>query len=510
MSPIAQAKKPEKPDAERSLSQRSLTALKWNYLGSFSRVGLQFVVGIVLARILGPEPFGLVALATLVIGFGALFADFGLASALVQRQDVSDRDVRFVFTLQSLMGFLLTAVLAFSATPIAEFFRRPDAVPVLQLMFLSFAIQGLGQTATALMRRVLDFRRAQIAQLASYLIGYVLIGLPLAFHGAGVWSLVVAHLVQTTLGSVFAYVMTRHPIRPCFSGSDGSLFNFGVKVTITNISNWGLSCSDSVVLGRFFGVTELGLYNRAFSLVAMPTYNLVSSLQGVLFSATARAQKDVVRLRDTYLAAVGVLAFISFPVFGVVAVMPETMILGIYGSKWAAAEPLLPPLALAMPFSALMGLAGPIMTGVGRVEREMYAQSVSLFLFLGILLWAARYNMQTVAWAVFSAYVFRFVLMSHLTLRLLDARWSDLFDVVWGPLVVTMCAALAAYGVDRVLLGWEMEAPLRVLAVGCVGGIVALVATVILQRWLVSRPVAQFVRRILPSLPRGLRGFVRV
>lgn len=497
------------PDVARSLSQRSLSALKWNYLGAFSRVGLQLVVGIVLARILGPEPFGLVALATLVIGFGSLFADFGLASALVQRQDISERDIRFVFTLQSLMGFLLAVVLTLSAIPIAEFFQRPDAVPVLQLMFLSFAIQGLGQTAVALMRRALDFRRAQIAQLASYLIGYVLVGLPLAFHGAGVWSLVVAHLSQTALSTIFAYVMTWHPIRPCFSSNDSSLFNFGVKITITNVSNWGLSCSDSVVLGRFFGMTELGLYNRAFSLVAMPTYNLVSSLQGVLFSATARAQKDVARLRDTYLAAVGIMAFICFPMFGVVAAIPETMILGIYGSKWAAAEPLLSPLALAMPFSALMGLAGPIMTGVGRAEREMYAQSISLFLFLGILLWAARYNMQTVAWSVFFAYVFRFVLMSHLTLRLLDARWPDVLDVVWGPLVVTVCAATVAYGVDRILGEWG-AASVRLLIVGGMGGVVALGTTVVLQRRLVARPVAQFIHRIQPSLPRGLRGFVRV
>lgn len=490
---------------EPTLSQRSFKALKWNYFGAFSRVGLQFVIGIVLARLLGPEPFGLVALATLVLGFGALFADFGLASALIQRKVISERDIRYVFTLQSLIGLFLTVVLVLLTGLIADFFRRPDAVPVLQVMFLSFAIQGLGQTASALLRRDLDFRRGQLAQIISYVVGYVVLGLPLAFYGLGVWSLVVANLSQVVLGTTIVYGMTRHPVTPCFSTDGNGLLHFGLKVTATNLSNWGLACSDSVVLGRSFGVTQLGLYNRAFSLVAMPTYNIVSSLQGVLFSTTARMQGDTMRLRNTYLSAIGVMGFICLPMFGVVALIPETMILGVYGSKWHAAVALLTPLALAMPFSALMGLAGPLMTGMGKAEREMYVQFVSLVLFVGALWWASGYSIQAVAWTVFLTYVLRFFLMTHVALNLLNGSWRDVMEVLRGPTILAMISAVASFGVDSGLRAVALPDPLRLVVVGGTGVLVAVLGFVLGQRWLVSQPVAQFIRQISPSLPVNLR-----
>lgn len=493
-----------------TLSQRSFKALKWNYLGAFSRVGLQFLIGIVLARLLGPEPFGLVALATLVLGFGALFADFGLASALIQRKDISARDIRYVFTLQSLVGLVLTAALVLLAGQIAEFFHRPDAVPVLQVMFLSFAIQGLGQTASALLRRELDFRRGQLAQIISYLVGYVGLGLPLAFYGLGVWSLVVAQLSQTVLGAVLVYGMTRHPVTPCFSNGSNALLHFGLKVTATNLSNWGLANSDSVVLGRVFGVTQLGLYNRAFSLVAMPTYNIVSGLQGVLFSASSRVQGDTIRLRNTYLAAIGVMGFICLPMFGVVAVIPETMIAGIYGSKWQAAVALLTPLALAMPFSALMGLAGPLMAGMGKAGREMYAQFLSLVLFVGALWWASGYTIQVVAWTVLLTYVLRFFLMTHVALNLLHGSWRAVLVALRGPAILAVISAAMSFGVDSELRPVALPDPLRLVIVGGTGALVTLLGFVLGQRWLVSQPVAQFIQQISPSLPLNLRRLIVV
>ena len=495
---------------EQTLTQRSFKALKWNYLGAFSRVGLQFVIGVVLARLLGPEPFGLVALASLVLGLGALFADFGMASALIQRQEITARDIRYVFTLQSLIGLALTISLELTAGPIADFFKRPDAVPVLQALFLLFCIQGLGQTASALLRRNLDFRRLQLAQIVSYLFGFVVLGLPLAFYGLGVWSLVVAQLSQALFCTLLTYGMIRHPIMPNLRSEDHSFLHFGLKVTATNLSNWGLACLDSVVLGRVFGTIQLGLYNRAFSLVGMPTYNIVSSLQSVLLSASARVQDDKERLRQTYLGALGIIGFICLPMFFVVAVIPETVITGVYGNKWLAAVTLLTPLALAMPCSALMGLGGPLMTGMGKVGYEMRIQFTSLILFVPLLWWASGYSIETVAWSVFVSYALRFVLVTHVTLGLLQASWRSVVDVLTGPVVLaTICAALV-FVLDKALIVVALPDALRLTFVGCIAAIVAILGFMLGQKWLMSKPVAQFLRQIAPSLPGYLRRLIVV
>lgn len=501
----------KKDQTAPSLSQRSFSALKWNYLGAFARMGLQFAIGIVLARLLGPEPFGLVAVASLALGLGALFADFGLASALIQQKEILPRDIRYVFTLQWVFALTLTVVLEFSAPLIANFFHRPDAVPILQAMFLSFFIAGLGQTAAALLRRELDFRRTQIAQIASYLLGYLALGVPLALYGFGVWSLVVAHLAQSGLFTVFAYAMTRHPILPCLSSSGGrSLLHFGVKVTATNLSNWGLACFDSVMAGRAFGVTELGLYNRTFSLVAMPTYNLVSSLQGVLFSASARAQDNKPRLLQTYLAGLGVMGFICLPMFSVVAVIPKTMITGVYGTQWLPAIALLTPLALAMPFSALLGLGGPVMTATGNPGRELSNQFYSLIVFVLALWWASHYSIEVVAWSVFAAYVLRFILITNATLSVLSGSWKSVVEVLTGPAALATVCAAATFALDTGLRAVTLPDPLRLALVGCAGAVLAILGFLFGQRWFISKPVAQFIRQLTPSLPLRLQRLVLV
>lgn len=501
------------PDSEKSkptLKQQSFKALKWNYVGSLSRAGLQFFIGIVLARLLGPEAFGLVAIASLVLGLGALFADFGLASVLVQRKEISKLDIRYVFTLQSLIGIALTVALEIGAGSIAGFFSRPDALPVLQVMFLTFAIQGFGQTSAALLRRGLDFKRLQLAQMASYLIGYVVLGLPMAFGGMGVWSLVAAQLLQTTLSTAFTYSIARHSVVPCLNNNSAGFFQFGLKVTATNLSNWALACLDSVVLGRVFGATQLGLYNRAFSLVAMPTYNIVTSLQGVLFSATSRMQDDDTRLHQTYLSAIGAVGFICMPMFSVVAFVPHTMISGIYGDNWLDAAVLLTPLALAMPFSALMGLGGPVMTGMGKASHEMFTQFCCLLVFAPLLYWASSYSVQVVAWSVFAGYVLRFVSITHMALRLVKGTWLELTMVLRGPVVLAAFCTALTWAFDNQLRLIDLSNFLRLTFVGSFAATVMLLCLLIGQRWLISKPIAQLVREAKKKLPLPLQKLIIV
>ena len=495
-------------DVATAIPNSAFSAVKWNYAGNLGRAAIQFLIGIVLARLLGPEPFGLVAVASLILGLGALFADFGLASALVQRKDITAHDVRYVFTLQALFGLLLTLILELCTGPIAAFFRRPDAVAVLHAMFLMFFFQGLGQTSFALLRRRLDFKRLQIAQLVSYLLGYVAIGLPLAFWGMGVWSLVIAQLSQTVLATVIAYALVRHSVLPTFKGRTDGFLQFGLTVTLTNLNNWGLACLDTVVIGRLFSTVQLGLYNRAFSLVAMPTYNIVSSIQNVLFSASARMQDDTERLRRTYLTSLGVIGLVCLPIFMVVAAIAHRMIAGVYGAAWLDAVPILVPIALAMPFSALMGLGGPVMSGAGRVNYEMRIQFVSLLAYLPLLYWAAHLTVVVVAWAVLASYVLRFFLITQVTLQLLHARWVDVLIALAGPLAIgTACAALA-YGIDVVLRDATLPAAGALAVIFIASAISVVVFLLAGQRWLLTREVAQLLAKAMSALPLPMRHWI--
>jgi PST family polysaccharide transporter len=274
------------------------------------------------------------------------------------------------------------------------------------------------------------------------------------------------------------------------------------------VINWALSCLDSVTLGRTFGTVQLGLYNRVFSLVGMPTYHAVSTMQAVLFSACSRAQHDSLRLRQAYLGALGIVAFVFLPICSVVAVIPETVIAGVYGNKWLAAVTVLTPIALAMAFRALMGLGGPVIAGMGKAEYEIGIQLCSLALFAPLLWWASGYTIELVAWVVCATYVLRFVLVTHFTVKLLRSSWLVVGMALYGPAALAAACATLTFVADKALHAAGASPELELAFVGCFASGVTVLGFVVAQRWLVSKPVAQLLSRVAPSLPAGVRWLI--
>lgn len=423
-------------------------ALKWNYIGNVLRSLSQFVIGILLARLLGPEPFGIVAVAWIILGVGNLFADLGFGAALVQRASLSKSDLRFIFTCQ--MGFACCLTLAgvVCADAIAGYFHKPEAAPVIQAMFFLFIFQSLGQTAAAMLRRALDFKTLQQITIVSYLAGYVGVGIPAACLGLGVWSLVAAQAIQCLLNALLLIRATAVPMALCFTPGDPDIVRFGLKVTAANLSSWSISNLDVVFIGRAFGLVELGLYNRALSLVNMPMSVITTGFQGVLFAACARTQGDSAAIRRLYLETTAAVAVICFPLFLTAAVVPETLVLALYGPKWAASIPLVTPLTLAVLVNALLAIKGPILMAGNRVGVELRNQVYTVLMFVPALLVAAQYSMVAVAWAVLATYVARWLLLARDTLRMTGVGARAYAATFRTPVLIGACVCVTAALVD--------------------------------------------------------------
>ena len=278
------------PTLITAMRTTAVTALKWNYLGIAARAGSGLLIGIVLARLLGPKPFGIVAVATLVVSLCNLLADFGFGSAVVQKSSLSKEDVRFSLTVQLALGCVLALVCFVLARPLARAFHSQELVGVIRALALVFPLQALGQTSSSILRRQLQFRPLQTAQIASYLFGYLGIGLPLAYLGFGVWALVLAQLGQTTVASVLLFRAAPHCLSLSLRCPDRAAITcFGAKVIGTNIVNWAILNLDNAFIGRTLGTVPLGLYSRAYNLAGTP-FALVCGLQEVLFPASSRMQ----------------------------------------------------------------------------------------------------------------------------------------------------------------------------------------------------------------------------
>ena len=437
--------------ATSSISQRSYSALFGNDFGSAVRMSSQFLIGIILARLLGPEAFGIVAIGWLMVGIGNLVADFGLSAALIQCKTIVERDIRFAFTAQVLLGATLTLGGFFSADAIAAFFHHAEAASIIQAMAFLFLLQSFGQTAGALLRRSLNFKVYQGINIVSYLVGYLLVGIPCAYYGLGAWSLVAAQLVQSLTFSLVAMWHTKPSLIPAFKPSSPGIFTFGGKVIGANLASWGILNLDSLIIGRMLGVDSLGIYNRAMVLVGTPINTLTTSLQGVLFAASSRAQTDMKQLKKGYFAATAVIGLVSLPLAATVASVPETVVTAIYGKQWLAAIPVLAPLALAMAIHALLAVVGPVLMAQNKVGLELRAQLITLFVMLPILYFTAQQSIKSVAWGVLCIYFVRWILLVNAILPTLNANWVELLNVLRWPFICAIVTALLTFICDIAL-----------------------------------------------------------
>jgi lipopolysaccharide exporter len=494
---------------QKSLADASLSALKWDYAGTAARAVSSMIISVVLARLLGPEPFGLVAIAWLVVGLGNLIADFGMGPALVQRRTLADEDIRYAFTMQICIGIGLTTAVALSAPVLAQAFNQPKVVPVVRAMSLIFVLQTLGVIAVALLTREMNFKRIQCARIVSYFIGFLALGIPLAALEFEVWSLVIAQLSQTTLFSVLCYVQVRHQIKPSFTPPTNGLFNFGFKVLSTNLVNYTISNSDSFFIGRFFDVVTLGLYNRSYVLVTTPMNSIVVTVQQVLFSAYSRMQSDLPTIRQVYLACVGFLALLILPAYGCVALIPTTVIHGLFGNEWGAAIPFLVPLALAMPFHAVMAASGPMLWSQDRVGREFAAQLSTACIFLVILSITARISATALVWGVLVGTIVRFVLMTRASLKTISSSWSALLNSLGGSIILLIPTGGMVFLGDYALALLSIpDSPRLILDI--VVGITVFLGTILLAPQLVFSPeMCWIVDRLIGRLPSSIHPLIR-
>lgn len=486
--------------ATASLRESAVSALKWNYLGQGVRTVCGLVIGIVLARLLGPKPFGQVAIALLVIGLSNQIADLGLGAALVQSKTLSERDIRFGFSLQVLLGVVLTSLCMLLATPIARLFHQPDVAPVIMALALMFFLQALGQTAAGLLRRELAFRPLQIAQVLSYLIGYLGVGIPLAYRGGGVWSLVAAQLCQTVVNSAMVYASKRHPVLPSLQ-HDNRIVSFGVKVIGTNVVNWIITNLDTAIAGRFFTVFDLGLYNRAFNFAITPAASGMSALQGVMFSATSRLQDQTNRLARTYLACLSGLGVLTFPLYAAIAVVPDTVINALYGPKWTGAAPLLAAFAVAAPLHVAMGMAGPALWGLGKVEREFRAQAIVACAAILVFALSAQMSLMALAIGVTLIYGLRFLLMTWSALNLLQISWAKVAAGLRGALGLAVLVAACVRWADMLLSGYGAGPVVRLGLDVSVGAIIQVGALLLMPSVVIGAEASAILCSYRSSIP---------
>jgi O-antigen/teichoic acid export membrane protein len=451
---------------EQNLTRGTLANLRWTYGASLASALLQIVYTAIMGRLLRPDDFGLVAMALIFVQFGSYFAQMGVGPALVQREELTDREIRVGHTSSLLLGIAFSAVLA-AAAPLSQLlFDAPGVVPLLRAAALTFALTGAGLTARSLLGRQLRFRALALIDLGSYGLAYLVLGLALALAGAGVWTLVVAALAQAALSSAFAYLAVRHPVRPLLAGAGlRALYGFGGRVTAISLLEFAGGNLDAFAVGRLAGPAALGQYSRAALLVHLPFHRLTTALSSVLFPTFSRIQADRDRVRGAYLSAVRLSAALILPTAAGIAVAAPDLVRVVLGPQWDTAARVLPFLALAAAVDMLSHFGGIVCEATGTLNRKLTLQVAYLAVLAGLLVLLAGGDLRWYAAALLGAELFRHGGYVLLMRRVLGLSPRDSAGAYLPALAAAAAVALVLAGVG--------------LAAGSLGALPALTAQVL-------------------------------
>jgi O-antigen/teichoic acid export membrane protein len=300
---------------------------------------IQSIATVVLARLLTPADFGLVAMVATITGLGQAFADLGLSEATIQRNEISQDQVSALFWINVAIGLGLMLVTVTLAPVLARFYREPRLVNITLLVSLTFLIGGLRVQPDAILKRQMRFSSLAIRDVAAYALA-VPLAIALAWKGYSYWALVALPLILNFTAMVLSWLMVNwRPSLPRRNADVGSMIAFGGNVAASYFIISVSRSADNVLIGWHSGAGPLGLYSRAFNLLMLPVRQLSAPAGGVAIPAFSRTQGDPERFARYYLRTVNLILWISAPIFGFLFVAAEPVIVLVLGNQWREAAP---------------------------------------------------------------------------------------------------------------------------------------------------------------------------
>jgi teichuronic acid exporter len=317
-----------------SLKQKTVSGLLWSFIDQFANLGITFIAGIILARLLSPREFGLIGMITVFIAVSESFINSGFSSALIRKKDCTNTDFSTVFYFNLAAGVLFFFLLFFSAPAIAGFFNEPQLEAIVQVLGIVLIIDSLTLIQRTILTKRIDFKlQARISVIAS--LGSGIIAITMAFNGFGVWSLVAQRLSRQGLNSLFLWLWNRwKPLLVFSTQSFKELFGFGSKLLVSGLIDTLYRNIYYLVIGKFFSAQDLGYYTRADHFKNLPSQNLNNIISRVTYPVLSSMQDDKPRLKANYQKLIRSTMLITFVLMLGMAAVAEPMIITLIGEKW--------------------------------------------------------------------------------------------------------------------------------------------------------------------------------
>lgn len=380
-----------------NLKVASVSGIAVNFAAQMVKFGLTFLYQILLARLLQPADFGVVAMAAPVLAFVGLFADFGLTQATVQRANISQQQLTLIFWINCLLSLALAIITVVVSPLVGRFYHNEQVTPIVVILGSMFFLGGLYAQHLALLNRRLAFAKLAVIDLVGFLAGAAA-AIAAAMLGLRYWAIIINGVVTGIVTLVLAWMFTRWvPGRPQWAEDARALLGFGGNITTFNVVNYFARNLDNVLIGKYVGVVGLGLYDRAYKLLLLPLSQITGPFAKVATPLLAQLLDDPPAYRRAYTRMLEAICLLTFP--GVVFAMVSSKLLidTVLGSRWDGVAPIFSVLAIGAFFAPISNSTGWLFITQDRTREMRNWGVVSSAMFVLSFILGLRWGAQGVA-----------------------------------------------------------------------------------------------------------------
>lgn len=464
---------------EESLKYKTKKGLYWKFTEQFAGYVTQFVVGVIMARLLTPYDFGTAALPAVFMTIAQVFIDGSFGLALIRKPEVTEKDLSTSFYYGLIVGLLCYVILFFSSPFIAGFYNEPILTPLIRVTALTFLFNPLYTPQSVILNRRLDFKTPAKIQIVIQIVSGAS-GITAAFMGYGIWALVVSSLVASVLNILLTWLAVKWFPRERFSKeSFRYLWNFGNKMMVTRLIQTLYGNIVPLIVGKTYGTRDLGIYNRAKGFAAIPSSNLGSVLNSVTFPVLSQLQSDDELLGRNYRKMVRVSSFLVFPLMTIMCALAKPLILALVTDKWIDSVLLLQLLCFTYMFQPVQILNINLLQVKGRTDLTLKLEFIKKGVFTVTILIALQFGLVVLCIADFFMTMFALFVNTYYTGKLINVGYvkqvkdmlphfilslitmvlvylfTMLFTNVWLQLVLGGIVGLAFYIGMALLLKYE-------------------------------------------------------
>lgn len=432
------------------LKSKALSGIKWSIIDNIARRSSQFIIGIILARLLSPQEFGLIGMITIFIALSQTFVDGGFRKGLIRKKNCSNIDYSTIFYVNIITGLILYFILYSCSNIISDFFKEPELEALIKVLGLTILINSLTLVQGTILTRNVDFKSlAKISIIASLISG--LIAIIFAYYEYGVWSLVVKMILGASITSLLLWYNNRWFPSLIFSvNSFKELFGFGSKILLTNLINSIFRNVYILFVGKYYGSVVLGYYTRAEGFISLASDNVTNVISRVSYPVLSKLN-GTDKLKESYRKLIKATTFITFNLSIIIVASSESLVLTLIGEQWIGTINILQLLCFVALFRPLVTLSIELINVKGRSDLTLKLTIIKKILVVPVIIVGFFYGLYPMLGSMILISFFTYIICMRWSMILIDYSLKEQIKDIYFTFIISISIGIIVFLIGELL-----------------------------------------------------------